>query len=675
MRLKNTFLVFCLIIQPFLADLQAKTNPLVPRSGDCIRIGENQPGEVGHGLSATIDVVDWDNDGGRDILYMPNNNYIGRGLYLYKENQTQNNQIPRYHAPVLISRTDITGSHPVILPEPDKPHLLVYGDPIWNKKENETHPGELKLYPNLNRYPPLFANKPQIIDVQGKSLLEWLKGSPFINPVQNPETGKTELITYVRTNSRYWPDGRSPWTSEPLKYAGPGKEPGDLGKGYNENGNWRGGGIDFRISRLVNQGTANHPVFSKPQLLYKGEVFPVGYTATLVDMDMDGERDLLINERVFHLVYIPGKNGQFTGDRIELDCSPLKGYYAHSMIPFDIDNDGIQEVLLAGNAGVVWWIDYKNGQWHERKPFKYKGGAFVRGETLAVPCFSDIDHDNDPDLLLGDSSGFLWFYENASQKPFQYTFLSGQRLKADDEEICHKPGENGSIQGPSEACWGYLNPLTVDWDEDGRIDVITNDSKADYMWYRNKSKDGIDLAKPVQLQLKSNPFHGAWRSRPALWDHNTLVVLNWERQLQFFHRDANDPVQLKTGDHLKYEDGEIIIGCGINGYWGRSVFCAADWNHDGKQDIVIGTHFHLVKVFENNFPSRATAFWLENTGSNENPVFKRAKLIRKKDGSIIDMDVHKCAVWVQDFKGDGTPDLAIGAEDGRVRVWYCEDLQ
>ena len=179
----------------------------------------------------------------------------------------------------------------------------------------------------------------------------------------------------------------------------------------------------------------------------------------------------------------------------------------------------------------------------------------------------------------------------------------------------------------------------------------------------------------MPLTLDGKPFHGAWRSRPALWDKDTLVVLNWRGLLQFFHRDAKDPAALHGGDLLSYENGDAIVGCGNNGLWGRNVFFAADWDMDGKRDLIAGTHQSQGPIIHQGLPHRATAFWFRNTGTDERPVFCRPELIRTKDGKFINLDVHKCAVWVEDFDGDKRPDLAAGAEDGRIYVWYRKDLK
>ena len=50
--------------------------------------------------------------------------------------------------------------------------------------------------------------------------------------------------------------------------------------------------------------------------------------------------------------------------------------------------------------------------------FNYTVGAGspfygVNGGTACVPCFGRLDHDTDLDMILGQSSGVVWYREPA----------------------------------------------------------------------------------------------------------------------------------------------------------------------------------------------------------------------------------------------------------------------
>ena len=199
-----------------------------------------------------------------------------------------------------------------------------------------------------------------------------------------------------------------------------------------------------------------------------------------------------------------------TGEEWELPCSPLRrGYFETSLCCCDLDGDGEEEILITGNRGVVIWLDYADGEWRERPPLLRVGGA-ARVETLAVPCLADLDGSGASDLVVGDSSGYLWRFANRAAAPGAFDFAAGVRLHAGGNEIHHLAGPTGSIQGPNEARWGYLNPLVTDWDGDGLFDVITNDIYGRYLWYRNTgSRQEPRYAAAEPLHCAGEPLTGA----------------------------------------------------------------------------------------------------------------------------------------------------------------------
>ena len=365
-----------------------------------------------------------------------------------------------------------------------------------------------------------------------------------------------------------------------------------------------------------------------------------------------------------------------TGEEWELPCSPLRrGYFETSLGCCDLDGDGEQEILITGNPGVVIWLDFEDGAWHERPPLQRAGGA-ARVETLAVPCLADLDGSGAPDLVVGDSSGYLWRFANRAAGPDAFDFAAGERLHACGGEIHHLAGPTGSIQGPNESRWGYLNPLLTDWDGDGLCDVITNDIYGRYLWYRNVgSRHEPRFAAAEPLSCAGEPLTGAWRSRPAAWGDGCLLLLNGDGFLQLFRRAGADPAHLEAGPLVRYRDGNLVRGCGPGGLWGRTVLCGCDWDLDGTRDLVAGTNWHISRLVNGHFPGCATPFWLRNTGTDSEPVLERPRLITEADGTPIDLGHHKCSVWCHDLDGDGAPDLICGAEDGKTYAWLRSYLR
>ena len=397
----------------------------------------------------------------------------------------------------------------------------------------------------------------------------------------------------------YWPNPRG---TDLRDYPNMG-----AGRGYRADGTWMGRKPTTRVFLLRNTGSDAQPVFGPPELLAEYRSWDGRTDAALVDIDRDGALELLVRRDVdrlyaLRLAVVETGSGQraavptaeparraaagpapepaagelprlrATGEEWELQCSPLhRGYFETSLCCCDLDGDGEQEILISGNPGVVIWLDHEDGAWRERAPLQRIGGA-ARVETLAVPCLADLDGSGAPDLVVGDSSGYLWRFANRAAEPGAFDFAAGVRLHAGGSEIHHLAGPTGSIQGPNEARWGYLNPLVVDWDGDALFDVITNDIYGRYLWYRNiGSRQEPRFAAAEPLRCAGDPLAGAWRSRPAAWGDGCLLLLNGDGFLQLYRRAGTDPTRLEAGPLVRYRDGNLVRGCGPGGLWGRTV--------------------------------------------------------------------------------------------------------
>ena len=668
--------------------------------GEALVVSGGERCELGDGLSGTAFLVDWRGDGGRDILYSLLPNMHRGGVYLYRERRADRAAVPVYDPPEPVA--GVTGYHAMPLVTPGGGlHLLSFGNPTRDPAR-EADPGWLKLYRNRGpRSSPRFAGPAERIPVDGRALADVFAAADLwnLNPYRDA-AGVTHVVIsclyqYVL---EYWPDARG---TDLRDYPNMGP-----GRGYRADGTWMGRKPTTRVFLLRNTGTDAQPVFGPPEQLAEYRSWDGRTDAALVDVDRDGALELLVRRDVDRLFALrlapveadagerpgaetatkpeaaggppPGKlpRLQATGEEWELPCSPLRrGYFETSLCCCDLDGDGEQEILITGNPGVVIWLDYVDGEWQERPPLQRVGGA-ARVETLAVPCLADLDGSGASDLVVGDSSGYLWRFANRAAEPGAFEFAAGVRLHAGGSEIHHLAGPTGSIQGPNEARWGYLNPLLTDWDGDGLLDVITNDIYGRYRWYRNiGSRHEPRFAAAEPLLCAGQPLTGAWRSRPAAWGDGCLLLLNGDGCLQLYRRAGADPAHLEAGPLLRYRDGNLVRGCGPGGLWGRSVLCACDWDLDGTRDLVAGTNWHLSRLVNGHFPGCATPFWLRNIGSGDEPVFERPRLISEADGTPIDLGHHKCSVWCHDLDGDGAPDLICGSEDGKTYAWLRSHLR
>ncbi len=439
------------------------------------------------------------------------------------------------------------------------------------------------------------------------------------------------------------------------------------GRGYDASGKWLGEKIVSRIYFVPCENTEK-PEFGTPREIFSYATDNPRLCPILIDADGDGKKELVFSADVDRLYYIRADGERVVDTMYPLTDSPLlRGYFTVAMCPCDIDGDGEEEIVASGNPGIVFSLDRSGGLWKELTPFEAEDEP-LRVETLSVPCLTP-----ERDAVVGDASGYVWFFEHIDGE----TYRPGVRLSAGGELIHHQAGYSGSIQGPEEARWGYVNPLLTDWFGRGRLDMLTNDIRGEYLIYENLSDSRRpDFAAPRRLMLDGSPMTGAWRSRPAMWDRDTLLFLNIDGLLQFARKNPDKPLELSSGALVRYTCGTAVRGSSHSALLGRTVFYVCDWDGDGIKDIVAGTPAKNNPAFNLFFPRTTSLFWLRNAGTNENPRFEHARLITWKDGSLIGFHGgHKASPWCADLDGDGRLDIATGNEPGNLVFLYRDQLK
>ena len=261
----------------------------------------------------------------------------------------------------------------------------------------------------------------------------------------------------------------------------------------------------------------------------------------------------------------------------------------------------------------------------------------------AWPFPMDYDHDGDLDLLVNCPDhpfNGLWFFENntGGNKP---VFLPPVKLTDSQRnlQISNVNGENkvmvpgvtfphffesffeqpdtifkesfykSIVKKPRFNLWRY-----VDYDGDGDLDItIAIDDWLDYGW------DNAFNAK------------GEWTNGPL---HGTIYLIKQKRRGKY-----DPPIPIQAG-------GKDIDTYGMSGANFK------DFDGDGDLDIITG-----------EFVDRMS--WFENIGTRKKPVYAEGKFI-KVDGKVLHLDLEMIVPNAIDWDGNGTVDLIVGEEDGRV---------
>lgn len=474
---------------------------------------------------------------------------------------------------------------------------------------------------------------------------------------------------------------------------------------FNEKGEWTNGPLHGYTYILLNTGTDKKPKYGKPFKILAGNKPADVYgmpSPCMEDFDGDGDLDLICGEFLDSFTWFEN-----TGSRENPVFAPgIKLKNKDAIIRMDLemmvvtsidwDNDGDTDLVVGQEDGRIAFVE-NTGQKENNMPvfehprfFKQEADDLIFG-ALVTPWSVDWDDDGDEDLICGNTAGYIGFIENLDGG-LPPEWAEPVYLEAEGKPIRIMAGYNGSIQGPCEAKWGYTTLSVGDWDGDGLQDVVANNIIGSVQWFKNTGERGNPIlapAKNIEVLWPGKPPRPAWnwrepeptelltqwRTTPVIRDADEdgvtdLIMLDHEGFLSFFKgeiqngrkvvlpgkRIFNSENGIVYDRHQQVAEGksdELRLNPAIAGSSGRRKLCFADWNNDGKDDLILN--------------SKPNINWLENIAT------KKGEFVFRKQGAIGKMVLagHTTSPTVVDWNNDGIDDLLIGAEDGCL--YYVEN--
>jgi len=344
--------------------------------------------------------------------------------------------------------------------------------------------------------------------------------------------------------------------------------------------------------------------------------------------------------------------------------------------------NGDHQGLLLGGEGPVYFYAYTGGKnAHGAPEFKapvvaLESNADLTAGSLATPVSVDWDGDGVLDIITGSSEGVVRFFKNVGTNA-EPKFLDAVLVEADGKPIRIEAGYSGSLQGATEARWGYITPTVIDWDGDGLPDLIIGDIRGEYNLYLNRgTKTQPKLEAPVQLFCDGLNLKGFWRcgaaaaqvngrNALAIVDDRGFVHLYWQIDLQ----------NLEDGGRMQLTDGRFIgTSARFGGGSGRTKLAFYDWDGDGKLDILIGAgRGNSVPNATTGYPvptlgerPLTTILLMRNVGENGKFAFEHpVPFIHEKLGPLQPGGAHETGVGPTLLgSADGKPNLLVCGESG-----------
>jgi len=668
----------------------------IENRGDGSPLTYGRPGVIGD-LCVTSHsgpaVVDWDGDGRLELLV--GSAYVGGGIWLYRVVDFDAQGRPLFdrgeHLGSVDSKMHITGlfgSQIQVVDFNGNGLFDILSHFVW-LTYNRDPTRYIHLYPNVGRPGQPKFGPPTRLEADGKVI----DSSPAAHMVDWDGDGLKDLLL-----TGFGHRDPAPTDSKGIHMRGL----------YDHKGNCLTPRGHQYVRFYKNVGTAQELVFTNRGYLMRGEerLEPSG-AVYAVDLNGNGLLDLLCAQGPWdgHGIWFYENIGTKTEPRLAEprailndEGKPVKFHQnGLSFCPVDWHTTGTSDLLVGCHDGYVFILqnlgldDQGQPRFADPVPLQ-QTDPYVSTGTFSVPAVADWKGSGKQDLILGSQEGFIYYLENVSTGSAP-VFKEAIKLEAGGEQIMVQSFPDpehgrtwGGAQDVGEYIYGYTQPVVVDWDGDGLLDLITSDILGQYTFYKNiGTRSAPRLAAGERIQVDGKDLVTDWRSRPAVVDWNgnglmDLIALDSEGYMALYERyREGDELKLKGPVRLRFEDGSGLkltgaLKSGGSDGRGRIKLAVTDWDGDGDWDIIVGTNREVTYLPE-YLVGVSTVVWLENVGSNARPVFAQPRYILSRHGEPGEFGWHTAAPEVVDWGLEGRKDLVVGTEGGLVFYYRQEHFR
>jgi len=244
----------------------------------------------------------------------------------------------------------------------------------------------------------------------------------------------------------------------------------------------KNGTIDFvsgtQLGDLLyyqNTGTKTAPFFTSKTTGFSSFKSSIYTHPVFIDINKDGNMDVVTGALTGKLYCYINNNGSFSENTTMFNFISVSGMSTPCF--GDLNDDGAPDLIVGSEQSSDIHFYLNNGDNTFTLNDQYIAG--VTFSNYSVPVFSDIDNDGDLDLIIGESSGNITYYENTGTKSSPVwsentTLFAGIKV-----------GQNAS-------------PGFADIDGDGRKDMIIGEYNGNFTYYKNL------FAKPNAVKTDGN---------------------------------------------------------------------------------------------------------------------------------------------------------------------------
>ncbi len=415
--------------------------------------------------------------------------------------------------------------------------------------------------------------------------------------------------------------------------------------------------VGRNLLKVENCGNTDSAYACSQDTLYPSNTIPASMrdiaAPYLFDFDKDGDKDLLVanfnssgedyNNTIYYENTGSTSNPVFTyvKNRFLIDEMVDVGTSSHPVF-FDWDGDGLKDLLISndgyyeGGNYVSKVALYKNVSQGSNYQFQNISDSILSFRSLNIIgtrlAFGDLNNDGDQDLLVGDATGRLSYFQNIGS--------------ATNTNLIFSQGYFQNIDVGSDAA-----PQLVDVNRDGLLDLLVGERNGNINYYRNTGS----LSFPV-FSFETDSFgkvivglatYGIGYSAPLLFDVNgnyELLVGSYKGTLFHYNNiDGNLTGAFQLVDSTYQNIKEPI----------KAYPAMNDVDGDGKYDLVVGNQSGGV-VFYSQYLNSSIA-------ENANPNSKIKVYPNPADDYLTIESINEQVLELYSMQGELIERITIGS--------------